>query len=541
MGTTNSGPAAGPGSRRGSRPRPGLRTWAAGAGVVAAGAGLALAQLAAGLIAEPRSAPVVAVGAAFIDVIPASVREFGIRTLGTADKPVLVTGIVVLVVALGALAGLAGWWRRPLGWVVFGVLGLVGALAAASRPDAGAAAIVPSLLAALAAGGVLVWALRAVERTAEPAEPAGAKAARAEPGAGSAAAQARRDLLLRGGLVVAGSLVAAGAGSLLLRRRGAVADARASFPVPRPPTTAVPAGADLRIRDLTPWRTPNDVFYRIDTALSVPVVDPASWRLRVHGMVDRPLELSVADLRRRQIVHRWVTLTCVSNEVGGDLAGNALWTGVLLSDLLEEAGVRPGADAVKSTSADGWTCGTPLSALTDGRAAMLAFGMNGAPLPLEHGFPVRMVVPGLYGYVSATKWVVDVEVTRFDRFQAYWTTRGWSAQGPIKTASRIDVPASDAKVPAGAVTVAGVAWAQHRGVSRVEVRAGSGPWQVARLAGQPTKDSWRQWSWTWQAPEGRYQLEVRAFDGAGQVQSAAVAPPAPDGASGYHAIEVTVT
>ncbi|MFD2083563.1 molybdopterin-dependent oxidoreductase [Actinopolymorpha cephalotaxi] len=217
----------------------------------------------------------------------------------------------------------------------------------------------------------------------------------------------------------------------------------------------MPAGADLRIRDLTPWRTANDVFYRIDTALSVPVVDPATWRLRIHGMVDRPLTLTIADLRRRRIVHRWVTLTCVSNEVGGDLVGNALWTGVLLDDLLKEAGVRPGADAVKSTSADGWTCGTPLSALTDGRASMLAFGMNGAPLPLEHGFPVRMVVPGLYGYVSATKWVVDIEVTRFDRFQAYWTTRGWSAQGPIKTASRIDVPASGVSVPAGTVTVAG--------------------------------------------------------------------------------------
>ncbi|GAA2759231.1 molybdopterin-dependent oxidoreductase [Actinopolymorpha rutila] len=522
--------------------RPGFRAWAAGAGVVAAGAGLALAQLAAGLIAEPRSVPVVAVGAAFIDVIPASVREFGIRTLGTADKPVLVTGIVVLVVALGALAGLAGGWRRPLGWLVFGVLGLVGVLAAASRPDAGTAAVVPSVLAALTAGGVLAWALRAVERTAERAEAGRAEGVRGEPGAGSVAAHApgRRDLLLRGGLVVAGSLVAAGAGSLLLRRRGAVADARASFPVPRPPTTAVPAGADLHIRDLTPWRTANDVFYRIDTALSVPVVDPATWRLRIHGMVDRPLDLTVADLRSRRIVHRWVTLTCVSNEVGGDLAGNALWTGVLLDDLLKEARVRPGADAVKSTSADGWTCGTPLSALTDGRSAMLAFGMNGAPLPLEHGFPVRMVVPGLYGYVSATKWVVDIEVTTFDRFQAYWTTRGWSAQGPIKTASRIDVPASGANVPAGTVTVAGVAWAQHRGVSRVEVRAGGGAWQVARLAGQPTKDSWRQWTWTWQAPKGTHRLQVRAFDGTGQVQTAAVAPPAPNGASGYHTIDVTV-
>ncbi len=418
MGMTN--------SEAGPEPRPSSRVWAAAAGVVSAGAGLALAQLAAGLIAEPRSAPVEAVGAAFIDVIPASVREFGIRTLGTADKPVLVTGIVVVVVALGALAGLAGGRRRSLGWMVFGVLGLVGAVAAASRPDAGGAAILPSVLAALAAGGVLGWLLNAAERIGERAAPRAVTGRAAPP---QTMAQGRRDLLLRGGLVVAGSLAAAGAGSLLLRRRGAVADARASFPVPRPPTTAVPAGADLPIRDLAPWRTANDVFYRIDTALSVPVVDPATWRLRVHGLVDRPLTLTIADLRRRRIVHRWVTLTCVSNEVGGDLVGNALWTGVLLSDLLKEARVRPGADAVKSTSADGWTCGTPLSALTDGRAAMLAFGMNGAPLPLEHGFPVRMVVPGLYGYVSATKWVVDIEVTRFDRFQAYWTTRGWSAAG----------------------------------------------------------------------------------------------------------------
>ena len=302
----------------------------------------------------------------------------------------------------------------------------------------------------------------------------------------------------------------------------------------------VPAGADLRVRGLTPWRTPVATFYRVDTALGTPLVDPYDWRLRVHGRVERELELSFDDLLGRELVEAWVTLTCVSNQVGGDLAGNARWTGVRVADVLREAGVRPGADAVRTRSADGWTAGTPLDVLTDGRDALLAVAMDGEPLPVEHGFPVRMVVPGLYGYVSATKWLVELEVTRFADFTAYWTDKGWAAQAPVKTASRIDVPSGSDSVPVGRVAVAGVAWAQHRGVAKVEVRVDDGPWAVARLAGVPSDDTWRQWVLMWDATPGVHLLTVRATDGTGAVQTEVPSPPMPGGATGWHSVEVEV-
>ncbi len=510
------------------------RTTAAVTGLLATGAGLACAELAAGLLGLSTT-PVLAVGAAFIDVIPTGVREFGIRLLGTADKPVLIAGILVVLAVIAAVAGITAARSRPLGYGLLLVLTLAGVAAALSRPGAGAVEVVPPLLAGAAAVGVLHWLLAAASSM-----PTRAAAA---PGTGAGPVN-RRHLLRTSGLVVLGSLVAAGVGRGLTAsasRRLAAENARTQLRLPKLPPATPPAGADLKVAGLGPWKTPNNVFYRIDTALSVPLVQPENWRLRIHGMVDRPLELSFADLLKRRIVHRYVTLACVSNEVGGDLAGNALWSGVRVADVLAEVGVDPKADAVKSTSEDGWTCGTPLSALTDGRSALLAFAMNGSSLPLDHGFPVRMVVPGLYGYVSATKWLVDLEVTRFDQFRAYWTDRGWSAQAPIKTASRIEVPRRGATVAAGQVAVAGVAWAQHRGISRVEVRADDGPWERARLAVEPTNDSWRQWVWTWQATPGKHRLQVRATDTTGETQTSQPAPPAPDGATGWHTIEVDVS
>jgi DMSO/TMAO reductase YedYZ molybdopterin-dependent catalytic subunit len=280
----------------------------------------------------------------------------------------------------------------------------------------------------------------------------------------------------------------------------------------------------------------------VDAALSVPDVPIDGYRLRIHGMVDKEVELSFADLLDRQLVERRITLTCVSNEVGGPYVGNASWLGIPVRDLLQEAGVRDGADAVKSTSADNFTIGTPLQALTDPhRDALIAVGMNGEPLPLKHGFPVRMVVPGLYGYVSATKWLTELKVTRFSADEGYWTPRGWSARGPIKTASRIDVPRSGASVSAGTVAIAGVAWAQHRGIAKVEVQVDSGPWQEATLAAEPTVDAWRQWVLPWAATTGRHQVRVRATDAQGQTQPQQEAPPAPDGATGWHTVPVTVT
>jgi hypothetical protein len=273
--------------------------------------------------------------------------------------------------------------------------------------------------------------------------------------------------------------------------------------------------------------------------LSLPGLEPGQWQLRVHGLVEREVVIDYPTLLASDLVEAYVTLTCVSNGIGAGLAGNARWLGMPIRDLLAQAGPLPEADMVLSRSSDGWTASTPLSVLTDDRDALLAVGMNGQPLPLEHGFPVRMVVPGLYGYVSATKWVVDLEVTRFDRAVAYWTSRGWAERAPVKTASRIDVPADRASVAAGPVVVAGVAWAQHRGITGVQLQIDELPWQSATLAETVGPDSWRQWSFDWVAEPGEHRLRVRAVDETGEPQTGDVSPPAPDGATGWHTIEVT--
>jgi DMSO/TMAO reductase YedYZ molybdopterin-dependent catalytic subunit len=319
-----------------------------------------------------------------------------------------------------------------------------------------------------------------------------------------------------------------------------VSAARESLRLPGAAKAAepVPAGADFGIEGLSPYLTANDDFYRIDTALQVPVINPDSWSLSITGMVETPVTLSYAELSALPLVEHVATLTCVSNTVGGDLIGNALWLGYPIRDLLARARPTAGADMVLSTSQDGFTAGTPLSALTDpGRQALLAIAMNGEPLPLEHGFPVRMVVPGLYGYVSATKWVTELKVTTFADDHGYWTPLGWSAKGPIKLASRIDVPTG--RVNAGAVMVAGVAWAQHTGISKVEVLV-DGEWHEAELAEVTSTDTWRQWRYEWMASSGDHRLSVRAYDTDGKLQVAAEAPPAPDGATGYHSVSVSV-
>jgi DMSO/TMAO reductase YedYZ molybdopterin-dependent catalytic subunit len=302
----------------------------------------------------------------------------------------------------------------------------------------------------------------------------------------------------------------------------------------------VPAGAEV-LAAAAPWRSPNKDFYRIDTAIVVPVIDPNQWRLRIHGLVDREITLTYRELVGRRLTEDWVTICCVSNEVGGDLIGNAWWSGVRVADLLAEAGVHTGADAVKQTSHDGWTCGTPVAALTDSRNAMLAVAMNGEPLPIEHGFPVRMIVPGLYGYVSATKWVVDLEVTRFDRFAAYWTDRGWSAKGPVKTESRVEVPRGGADVKAGRVRVGGHAWAQHTGIEKVEYRVDGDAWRTAELGRVPGADSWVQWAGSVDMATGRHSVTVRATDRSGYTQTAARADVVPDGATGWHTVDFTAT
>ncbi|MGO4492751.1 molybdopterin-dependent oxidoreductase, partial [Arthrobacter sp. 2YAF22_2] len=312
------------------------------------------------------------------------------------------------------------------------------------------------------------------------------------------------------------------------------------LPVPASGAAAVPAGAELGLAGLSPLVTPNKDFYRIDTALRVPLVDPREWKLKVTGLVDREIELDFDTLLAKPMTERHITIACVSNEVGGDLIGNARWLGWPVRELLAQAGPRPGADMVLSRSVDGWTAGTPLEVLTDTRDALLVVGMNGEPLPLEHGFPVRLIVPGLYGYVSATKWVTELKVTRFADDVAYWTPRGWSERGPIKTSSRIDVPRGGRSVSAGTVAVGGVAWSQHRGIGQVEVRVNRGDWKQADLAPSISTDTWCQWKIALPLGPGQYEVQVRATDLAGVPQVEESAPPAPDGATGYHTVTVDV-
>ncbi|MBR7838240.1 molybdopterin-dependent oxidoreductase [Actinospica durhamensis] len=507
-------------------------------GLVSALAAVAVGELGAALAAQygaaAPSAPVVAVGEWAIDLSPAWLKEAAIRQFGTHDKTALLTGVYLTIAAVSALAGVLA--RRHLGAASlcaagFGLLGLV---AAVTRPSAGLGAWFPALLAGVTVVLVLRWltvlSLRA-EASGDASRPEGR----------------RRFLLTLSGVAASGAIGALGGRAWLASRYNAGA-ARAAVELPEPasPLPEPPAGVHPGVPGLEPFFTPNTArggfagFYRVDTALSIPQVDPKSWMLRIHGMVDRPFEISFEDLLRMPLEEHDLTLTCVSNPVGGPYCGNARWLGTPLTPLLRRAGVHAGADQILSTSTDGMTIGTPVEAVLDGRQAMLAVGMNGQALPIEHGFPCRMLVPGLYGYVSATKWVVDLELTTFATDSAYWVNQGWARQAPVKTASRIDLPPAGASVPAGVVTVAGVAWATHRGVAGVEVRVDSGPWSPADLATADTPDTWRMWSFPWRAAPGRHTLTVRCTDGTGTLQTPVNQDVIPDGATGYHSVTVNV-
>ncbi len=696
----------------------------AAGGLVAAFASLCAAELAAAAV-RPEAGPVTAVGGAVVDRTPAAVKDFAVRTFGTADKLVLQLGILTLLAVFALAVGLlSARHRRTAALLVF-AFGALGAWAAVSRPEGRPLDALPSLLGGLAGAGVLLLltsqlgvargpgadvasapdALAAQpgtrpspaagEQDAEPrtgpdadpgnvgsppAAPARPEAAGSpseenlpaaarlpardtagpareperdtggpegeperdtggpegeperdpagparEPGphtarhaqeperhaahhaqesgpgtstpapAGPGAAQphhmyphgtpaprpggadtdgtppasptrsatgaegfraaAPRPFNRRGFVLTASSAVAVSAGAGLLGRRlnsgrqadAAAARSRIALPAPADRARPVPAGAELRVPGLGPLTTPNRDFYRVDTALVVPRPDPARWRLTLHGLgVAKPLTYTYEDLLRRPLVERDITLTCVSNQVGGPYVGNARWLGVRLADLLREAGVRPPsdggpADQLVARSVDGMTLGSPVETVMDGRDALLAVGMNGEPLPFDHGFPVRMLVPGLYGYVSACKWLRDLELTTFDAFDAYWVRRNWAREAPIKTQSRIDTPRPFASPKAGRVMVAGVAWAQHRGIARVEVRVDGGPWQDASLAAETSRDTWRQWSRPWQAAPGSHSLEVRATDREGDTQTERRVGTVPDGATGLHSVVVSVT
>jgi DMSO/TMAO reductase YedYZ molybdopterin-dependent catalytic subunit len=495
------------------------------AGVLAGAAGLAV-SLAVTSLLRLRLTPPNAVAEAVVEGTPGKVALELVHLVGRWDKPLLLAGVFTGLVALSAVAGMltarSGW----LGPGVFLVMAVLAGAAVMTRPGATSVDIAPVV------AGFLTWVVTLsflTGSTRTSTDPASAAAYRDD-------LEGRRAFLLRAGLVVLGSLVVGLGGSLLGRRRRAVEAARARLDLPVSSGT-VPPGAQLD--GLEPWRVASSEFYRIDTAVVVPTVLVDEWRLRIHGMVERELTLDFRDLLDRELTESWVTLCCVSNPVGGDLIGNAWWSGVRVADLLAEARPLPGADAVLQRSEDGWTCGTPLGVLTDDRDALLAVAMNGAPLPLEHGFPVRMVVPGLYGYVSATKWLVDLEVSRFDQFDAFWTQRGWAEHGPVRTQSRIDVPRGNHRVMAGAVRVGGVAWAQHTGIDKVEVRLDGGPWTEVELARVPSTDTWVQWAGTVQAEAGVHELAVRATDRSGYTQTGVRRDVVPDGATGWHTVEFT--
>lgn len=495
------------------------------AGVTSAAVGVAVGHLVAAVVNRSAS-PVLAVGAVVVDSVPRPLKEFAVRVFGFADKAVLLTVVGLGVALLAALAGLLARRSPRAGLAAMALLGLVGSAAgvgrtagtvvAGSGPLVLATAALPGLAATVIACLVLARWLKVAGR------PAGED-------------PSRRAVLVGGLGLLAGAGALGGLASLV-RPPSTSPVTLPAVPTPRPP---LPPGLEAQVAGITPLRTPVADFYRIDTALIIPRPDPSEWRLVIDGMVDRPYELTLDDLVALPMVERDITLTCVSNPVGGDLCGSTRWTGVLVADLVRRAGPQAGADMVLSRSTDGFTASTPLEVLLDGRDAMIALAMDGRPLTPAHGAPARLLTPGLYGYVGATKWLTRLTLTTFAADRAYWTERGWSERAPVKTAARIDTPRGS--VTAGEVPIAGVAWATHRGISRVEVRVDDGPWQEARLGPDVGLDYWRQWYLPWEATPGEHRLTARAYDGSGQVQTADVTGVVPDGATGHHAVRIRVT
>ncbi len=492
-------------------------------GVLSAAVAVGVGELAAAFV-RPEAAPVIAVGNRIITLTPESLKRTAIDNVGRNDKTDLLIVIYILLAAFGAFVGSLAQRRLVYGLAGIAAFGAFGAYCALTANASRTSDIVPTLVATLAAAAVLSALVRA-------------SAGRSQPPTAT-----DRRTFLRGSVAAATLAAISGFGGRAAQHARFDVTARRrdiALPAPASPAGTPPRASDIGKTD-TPWVTSNKAFYRIDTALQAPQLNPDTWRLRIHGMLDREITLSYAQLRRSPLIERWITLCCVSNEVGGDLVSNARWLGVRLADVLREAGVHDGADQLLLTSSDGMTIGAPTKVVMDGRDAMIAIGMNGTPLPIEHGFPARIVVPGLYGYVSACKWVVDIEATTFAQRKAYWVQGGWAQQTDIKLESRIDAPRSGASVQSGKpVAIAGIAWDQHVGVSKVEVRVDDGAWLPARLATVPSTDTWRQWVLAWTPPKpGSYSLRVRATDGHGVRQTDQSQPVFPSGATGLHTITI---
>jgi DMSO/TMAO reductase YedYZ molybdopterin-dependent catalytic subunit len=554
--------------------------------VLAAAVAIGIAQLVAG-VSIPNASPVIAVGQVAINLTPLPVKNWAISTFGSNDKNALLTGVVAVVFLYAIVVGVVAMRRLSYGFLGLSIFAAIGVAAALTRPNATAGWAFPTVVGAAAGafalyrlvitarrvslgsaagtsgglppivfGGPEGGELRAPDLPDTPGaaglpgqpgevtapEPPGANVLALRVPARSPAAPARRAFLLTAGVSVAAAAIGEIGGRQLATRRN-VSMARSAVRFPRATVTAppLPAGVNLPVPGISSFITPNGQFYRVDIDLLVPQVDPSNWQLRIHGMVNREITITFDELLKRPLIENYMTLCCVSNPVGGPYISNAKWLGASLASLLRQAGIQPGASQLLCTSVDGFTSGTPVSVVMDGRDALVAVAMNGTALPQEHGFPARLVVPGLYGYVSACKWVTDIEVTTFEAAIPYWAQRGWSQQGPIKTESRIDVPGSGSRVRAGRVAVAGVAWAQHKGIEAVEVQVDNGPWHEATLATVPNLDTWRQWVWEWEAAGvGQHTIQARATDKTGYTQTALQADVAPNGASGYPSTQVTV-
>lgn len=521
--------------RDGTFPRPGATPWSVRllgvvGGIVAAIVGLGVAEAVAG-VSESLKSPVLDVGDRVVDGVPNSVKTLAIEWFGTNDKIALLVGIGSLLAVYAAVVGLVAVtqrWRYSIGAIA--LFGLVGAYASqTTRRSAPWYAVVPSLVGGAAAAVALLWLRRQLIRSdAGDATPV------------DAGDYDRRRFLVASGATAAGAVAIGVAGRQFGVRTNAAADRNElALPSASDPLAAAPDAVSAGVDGVSPFFTPNADFYRIDTALTVPQVAVAGWQLAITGMVGKELSLSYQDLVSREIIESDITLTCVSNEVGGGLMGTARWTGVRLDDLLAEAGIDPGADQIVGRSVDGYTCGFPVAAL-DGRDALVAIGMNGEPLPLEHGYPARLIVPGLYGYVSATKWLQEIELTTFDQFDQYWVERDWVDDAPIKLQSRIDTPRGLASLQPGPNMIGGVAWAQTRGIEAVEVQIDDGDWLETTLADELNDVTWRQWTYQWDAQPGRHSIRVRGIETGGAIQTDERAEPFPSGATGQHQIIVIV-
>lgn len=488
-------------------------------GVLATLTGIGLAHAVAA-ITDRANSPVLAVGSAVIDLTPTPAKEWAIRTFGSNDKIFLVGSVMLGVLVLSAVAGLLARRRLVYGAGLLAGLVAIAGIAVLTRPEASVLNLVPSVVAAIAAVLALVWLAH---------QQAGA----------SSVAGGRRGVLIAMGALTALAVAGGAAGQVISRLRLRPEDV--TLPTPQDAAPALPRGLDQQVPGITPFRTDNGDFYRVDTRLDTPIISADDWTLTIDGDVERKVVLTFDDLLAMPMIERDITLTCVSNSVGGPYVGGARWLGVRLTDLLDKAGVGTKADQILSTDFDGMTISTPLDLATDGRDAMVCVGMNGEPLPREHGFPVRMVVPGLYGFISATKWLTRLTLTTYADREAYWTKRDWATDAPIKPSARIDTPAALADLDAGDVVVGGIAWAQERGgITKVQVRIDDGDWQDAHLGPDGGNDYWRQWFYRWTADPGSHRITARAVSGDGQVQTEERAEPFPNGASGLHQLIVNV-